>query len=128
MVGGRRGTAMNRSRTRRRWLAGLPAGTLAVTGLTAATGPAAHAAPPGGDQEHGHGKDPRLMRILRSMTLEDKAAQLFVLQIHGLSADTDDPAAVEANRRLYGADNAAQVMARYRPDRKSTRLNSSHVK
>ncbi len=110
---------MNRSRTRRRWLAGLTAGTLAVTGLTAATGPAAHAAPPGGgqghDQGHGHGKDPRLMRILRSMTLEDKAAQLFVLQIHGLSADTDDPAAVEANRRLYGADNAAQVMARYRP-------------
>ncbi|MGP4025749.1 glycoside hydrolase family 3 protein [Actinomadura sp. 3N407] len=96
---------------RRRWLAGLTAGALAVTGLTAMTTPAAQAAPPGG----GHGKNPELMRILRSMTLEEKAAQLFVLQIYGKSADTADPGDVAANRRLYGADNAAQVMARYQP-------------
>ena len=106
---------MNRPRLRRRWLAGLTAGVLAVTGLTTATGPAAHAAPAGGHGA-GHGGNPKLMRILRSMTLEEKAAQLFVLQIHGTSADTDDPAAVAANRRLYGVDNAAQVMARYRPE------------
>ncbi|TDB95875.1 glycoside hydrolase family 3 protein [Actinomadura sp. 7K534] len=110
---------MYRPRTRRRrWLAGLTAGALAVTGLTAVTTPAAQAAPPGGPgagQGAGHGKNPAIMRILRSMTLEEKAAQLFVLQIHGLSADTSDPAAVAANRRLYGADNAEQVMARYRP-------------
>ena len=111
---------MNRPRTRRsRWLAGLAAGTLAVTGLTAAAAPAARAEPPGGGHGTGdgtgRGEDPELMRLLRSMTLEEKAAQLFVLQIHGTSADTADPAAVAANRRLYGAGNAAQVMARYRP-------------
>ncbi|MFG2089535.1 glycoside hydrolase family 3 protein [Spirillospora sp. NPDC048824] len=107
---------MYRPRTRRRrWLAGLTAGALAVTGLTAMMTPAAHAAPPGGGNGGGHGKNPELMRILRSMTLEEKAAQLFVLQIHGKSADTTDPADVAANRRLYGAGNAAQVMARYRP-------------
>ncbi|TDC51440.1 glycoside hydrolase family 3 protein [Actinomadura sp. KC345] len=79
------------------------------------TSPAARAAPPGSGPGTGHGGDPALMRILRSMTLEEKAAQLFVLQIHGTGADTADPAAVAANRRLYGADNAARVMARYRP-------------
>ncbi|MFB4310331.1 glycoside hydrolase family 3 protein [Actinomadura sp. GTD37] len=98
---------MNRPRTRRRrWLAGLTAAALAGTGAGA---PAAHAA---GDTP---GNDPALLRILDSMTLEEKAAQLFVLQIHGTSADTAEPAAVAANRRLYGVDNAAQVVARYRP-------------
>ncbi|TDC65476.1 glycoside hydrolase family 3 protein [Actinomadura sp. GC306] len=110
---------MHRPRTRRRLLAGFTAGALAAGALTAATASAAQAAPPDGGHGTGHGtghgKDPRLMRVVRSMTLEEKAAQLFVLQIHGLSADTSDPAAVAANRRLYGADNAAQVMARYRP-------------
>ncbi|MGH3242139.1 MAG: glycoside hydrolase family 3 protein [Spirillospora sp.] len=98
------GRRRRRSRGGRRWLAGLTAGTLAVTGLTAP----AHA-------DAGHGRNPQLMRVLRSMTLEEKAAQLFVLQIYGKSADTADPAAVAANRALYGADNAAQVMARYKP-------------
>ncbi|MEV4678785.1 MULTISPECIES: glycoside hydrolase family 3 protein [Actinomadura] len=107
---------MYRPRTRRRrWLAGLTAGTLAATGLAAAAPAAAHAA----DAElaaapHG-GKDPALLRLLRSMSLRDKAAQLFVLQVHGTSATTADPAAVAANRRLYGVDNAAQVVDRYRP-------------
>ncbi|NDU76626.1 glycoside hydrolase family 3 protein [Actinomadura sp. DSM 109109] len=100
---------MYRPRARhRRWLAGLAAGALAVTGLGGVDAPAAQAAP--------HpGKDPRLLRILRSMSLQDKAAQLFVLQIHGKSATTTEPADVAANRRLYGVDNAAQVVARYRP-------------
>ncbi|WP_433469766.1 glycoside hydrolase family 3 protein [Spirillospora sp. CA-128828] len=100
---------MYRPRTRRRrWLAGLTAGALAVTGLGGVDASAAQASPHGG-------KDPRLMRILRSMSLEDKAAQLFVLQIFGKSATTADPAAVAANRKLYGVDNAAQVIARYHP-------------
>jgi len=83
-------------------LAALLAGLLAVTGLAA---PDAHAG----------GKDPRLLKLIRSMTLEEKAAQLFVLQVFGKSADTTDPADVAANRRLYGVDNAAQVIARYKP-------------
>ncbi|MEU5995350.1 glycoside hydrolase family 3 protein [Spirillospora sp. NPDC047418] len=110
---------MNRPRTRRRWAAGLTAGILAMTALNVPDAPGAHAGPPPGPGGPGgagaHGRDPALLRILRSMTLEEKAAQLFVLQIHGTSADTADPAAVAANRRLYGADNAAQVIARYRP-------------
>ncbi|KAB2349153.1 glycoside hydrolase family 3 protein [Actinomadura rudentiformis] len=61
------------------------------------------------------GKDRRLLRLIRSMTLEEKAAQLFVLQVYGKSADTTDPADVARNRRLYGLDNAAQLIARYKP-------------
>ncbi|TYB42048.1 glycoside hydrolase family 3 protein [Actinomadura chibensis] len=99
-----------RGSLRRRWAAGIAAGTLAATGLTALGPAAAHADPPGSG-----GRDPGLLRLIRSMSLEEKAAQLFVLQIYGKSADTADPAAVAANRKLYGADNAAQVMARYRP-------------
>ncbi|MFA1543557.1 glycoside hydrolase family 3 protein [Actinomadura monticuli] len=98
---------MNRPRTRRRrWTAGLTAAILAAAALNTPAAPAAGAA---------HGRDPALLRLLDSMTLEEKAAQLFVLQIHGTSADTSDPAAVAANRKLYGADNAAQVVARYQP-------------
>ncbi|MFB4315972.1 glycoside hydrolase family 3 protein [Actinomadura sp. 21ATH] len=92
---------MTRSRARR-FLAWLTAATLVLSGLAV---PGAQAG----------GKDPRLLRLLRSMTLEEKAAQLFVLQVYGKSADTADPADVAANRRLYGVDNAAQVVARYRP-------------
>ncbi|GAA2300905.1 glycoside hydrolase family 3 protein [Actinomadura luteofluorescens] len=100
---------MYRPRTRRRrWLAGLAAGALAVTGLGGVDASAAQAAPHAG-------KDPRLMRILRSMSLQDKAAQLFVLQVYGKSATTAEPADVAANRKLYGVDNAAQVIARYHP-------------
>ena len=73
--------------------------------------PAAHAQTTGRDA----GKDPVLMRLLRSMSLQDKAAQLFVLQVYGKSADTADPADVAANRKLYGVDNAAQIVARYHP-------------
>ncbi|WP_433323263.1 glycoside hydrolase family 3 protein [Spirillospora sp. CA-294931] len=78
--------------------------------MTASLGPAtARAAAPD------TGKDPRLTRLIAAMTLEEKAAQLFVLQIYGKSADTADPADVARNRRLYGVDNAAQVIARYKP-------------
>lgn len=56
-----------------------------------------------------------IQRIIRSMTLEEKVAQLFVLQVYGKSADTADPAAVAGNRRLYGVDNAQQLIARYHP-------------
>lgn len=96
----------------RRAVAGLAAGALAVTALTvtALTAPA-HAQTTGRDA----GKDPALLRLLRSMSLQDKAAQLFVLQVYGKSADTADPADVAANRKLYGVDNAAQIVARYHP-------------
>jgi beta-N-acetylhexosaminidase len=57
----------------------------------------------------------RIERVIEAMTLEEKVAQLFVLQVYGKTADTADPAAVAANRRLYGVDNAQQLIARYRP-------------
>ncbi|MFA1550122.1 glycoside hydrolase family 3 protein [Actinomadura chokoriensis] len=77
--------------------------------MTALNAPGARA------EDDEHGADPALLRILKSMTLEEKAAQLFVLQVYGTAADTADPAAVAANRKLYGVDNAAQVVARYQP-------------
>ena len=86
----------------RRCLAALAAAAAAATCLAA---PAARA----------DGRDEGLLALMRRMTLEEKVAQLFVLQVYGTSADTADPAAVAANRRLYGVDNAAQVIARYRP-------------
>ncbi|MDL4812716.1 glycoside hydrolase family 3 protein [Actinomadura opuntiae] len=98
----------------RRAAAGLTAAALAATALTSLTAPAAHAGTTGTIGRDG-GKDPALMRLLRSMSLQDKAAQLFVLQVYGKSADTTDPADVAANRKLYGVDNAAQVVARYHP-------------
>src|SRR5262245_25884934 len=60
-------------------------------------------------------KDPQVMRILHTMTLEEKVAQLFVLQVYGTSADTTDPTAVAANQKLYGVDNAQQLIAKYHP-------------
>ena len=61
------------------------------------------------------GKDPRIMRILNRMTLEEKVAQLFVLQVYGTTADTENPSDVAANQKLYGVDNAQQLIAKYHP-------------
>ncbi|RMI36254.1 glycoside hydrolase family 3 protein [Actinomadura harenae] len=92
--------------------AALTAALLAATPLAAAT--SAHAAAPARTSTT-QGRDPRLMRLIDSMTLRQKAAQLFVVQIYGMSADTTDPADVAANRALYGVDNAAQLIARDQP-------------
>jgi beta-N-acetylhexosaminidase len=64
---------------------------------------------------HGPGKDPKISRMLRGMTLEEKVAQLFTLQVYGTTSDTTDPVAVAANRKLYGLDNADQLIAKYHP-------------
>lgn len=61
------------------------------------------------------GQDPAILRIIKSMTLEEKVAQLFVLQVYGKTADTADPNDVARNRRLYGVDNAQQLIAKHRP-------------
>ncbi|MGC9664991.1 glycoside hydrolase family 3 protein [Planosporangium sp. 12N6] len=50
----------------------------------------------------------------RRMTLEEKVGQLFVTYAYGTAADTTDPDDVAANRELYGVDNAAQLIDRYR--------------
>jgi beta-N-acetylhexosaminidase len=61
------------------------------------------------------GKDPGILRMIKQMTLEEKVGQLFVLQVYGKSADTADPADVAANQKLYGLDNAQQLIAKYQP-------------
>jgi beta-N-acetylhexosaminidase len=90
--------------TRRRRFAVLStAAALALTGL-GATGTARAA-----------GKDRGVLRTMARMTLEEKVGQLFVLQVYGKSADTADPADVAANQKLYGVDNARQLIAKYHP-------------
>ncbi|WP_123788553.1 glycoside hydrolase family 3 protein [Phytoactinopolyspora halophila] len=55
------------------------------------------------------------MRRPPSMTLEEKIAQLFVLRVHGPSAETQDSEAVEHNQAAYGVDNAAALVSTYQP-------------
>ncbi len=69
----------------------------------------------GTSQAQASGKDPSILRMIKRMTLEEKVGQLFVLQVYGKSADTADPADVAANQKLYGLDNAQQLIAKYRP-------------
>ncbi len=47
------------------------------------------------------------------MTLEEKVGQLFVSRVYGSTADSTAARPVAANRRQLGADNAAQLIARY---------------
>ena len=52
---------------------------------------------------------------LDSMTLEQKVGQLFMTHVYGSSADTQEPADVAANQKLYGVDNAEQLIDKYQP-------------
>ena len=47
------------------------------------------------------------------MNIRELVGQLFMTYAYGETADTQDPAAVAANRELYGVDNAAQLMRRF---------------
>ncbi|MGI5232955.1 glycoside hydrolase family 3 protein [Actinoallomurus sp. CA-142502] len=93
---------------RRRLIAIGAASVVAVAGIGSGTANAAQAG-------HKPGKDKRVLKILNKMTLEEKVAQLFVLQVYGTSADTTDPTAVAANQKLWGVDNAQQLIAKYHP-------------
>ncbi|WP_067826345.1 glycoside hydrolase family 3 protein [Actinomadura kijaniata] len=57
------------------------------------------------------GGDSRLERLLDAMSPRDKAAQLFVLPVHGDDARAADP----RNRAWYGVDRPADLVARHRP-------------
>lgn len=50
---------------------------------------------------------------LYQMSLEEKIGQLFVTYAYGERVDTDNPADIASNRRVYGVDNAAQLIKRY---------------
>jgi beta-N-acetylhexosaminidase len=59
------------------------------------------------------GKDPRILKMISGMTLEEKVGQLFVTYAYGDRADTTDPGDVALNRQNYGVDNAAQLVDKY---------------
>ncbi len=52
---------------------------------------------------------------LAEMTLEEKVGQLFMTNVYGSTADTQNPADVAENQKLYGVDNAEQLIDRYQP-------------
>lgn len=67
----------------------------------------------------GHADDAKLrgkiIKMLRSMTLEEKVGQLFVVEVFGQDADTVTEAAAAGNQRLYGVDTPAEVIDKYQP-------------
>lgn len=93
---------------RRRFIAIGAASVMAMTGFGVGTASAA----PSGDQP---GKDKAVLKILNGMTLEEKVAQLFVLQVYGKNADAPSAADAAANQKLYGVDTAQQLIAKYHP-------------
>jgi beta-N-acetylhexosaminidase len=52
---------------------------------------------------------------LAAMSLEDKVGQLFMVYVHGESADTDHADAVESNLRRLGVDNGAAFVDAFQP-------------
>lgn len=50
---------------------------------------------------------------LSKMTLREKIGQMFAVYVYGDSAYDTDPWAVNANRKLYGVDNASQIIQKY---------------
>jgi beta-N-acetylhexosaminidase len=86
------------------------------TVLAAALGAAAAAATAGTAEAHGDRDERRFVkRRLKAMSLEDKVGQLFTVYAYGRTADTTDPADVAKNQETHGVDNAAELIATYRP-------------
>ncbi|MDA1359208.1 glycoside hydrolase family 3 C-terminal domain-containing protein [Glycomyces luteolus] len=52
---------------------------------------------------------------LASMSLQDKVGQLFMVYVHGETADTDQADAVDSNREHLGSDNGAAFVADFKP-------------
>jgi beta-N-acetylhexosaminidase len=63
-----------------------------------------------------HDSDHWIVKTIRGMTLEEKVGQLFVANVNGETADTNDPADVAANEAMYGPGirNADELIDRYR--------------
>ncbi len=85
----------------------LAVAALLVTALTV-RGPDAQAGAPATQEDW-------VETTLASMTLEEKVGQLFMTNVYGSTADTQAPADVAANQKLYGVDNAEQLIERYHP-------------
>lgn len=50
---------------------------------------------------------------LGAMTIEEKVGQLFVVRVHGTTADTTDPEAVKRNNEELGVSSAVELAAAY---------------
>jgi beta-glucosidase-like glycosyl hydrolase len=57
----------------------------------------------------------RALAVAEEMTLEEKVGQLFVVEVYGQDAFSVSDAMAANNRRLYGVDTPAEVLAKYRP-------------
>ncbi|MER7758312.1 glycoside hydrolase family 3 protein [Streptomyces sp. NPDC097619] len=55
----------------------------------------------------------RLRRLVDRMSLAEKVGQLFVTRVYGHSATDPDPADAAENRRQFGVDSAAELVAAY---------------
>jgi beta-N-acetylhexosaminidase len=53
--------------------------------------------------------------VVKRMTLEEKVGQLFVVEVYGQDAFSVADAMAANNRRLYGVDTPAEVVAKYHP-------------
>jgi beta-N-acetylhexosaminidase len=65
---------------------------------------------PGGDPAERYAAE-----TLAAMSLEEKVGQLFMVYVHGETADADQADAVSSNRERLGADNGAAFVAAYKP-------------
>ena len=52
---------------------------------------------------------------IRAMTLEEKVGQMFMLQVHGQSANDKGPDVAAGNQKLYGVDTIEEVIKKYKP-------------
>ncbi|MEU4221770.1 glycoside hydrolase family 3 N-terminal domain-containing protein [Actinoplanes sp. NPDC026623] len=76
---------------------------LAALGITVSAVPAAAASPAPSPVD----------AVLSRMTLPEKIGQLFTTYVYGNDANTPSAADAAANRRMYGVDTPAEVVAKY---------------
>lgn len=93
---------------------GAAASLTAVVGCSE-EGPGDDAAEDTGQDESIDSAQAYVSEQLASMTLEQKVGQLFMVYAYGASVDTDDPEAIASNQDHLGVDNAAELIAAYRP-------------
>ncbi|GAA2060763.1 glycoside hydrolase family 3 protein [Streptomyces albiaxialis] len=102
---------MQQHTSRRRVIATV-AGAAAAMGVPAAAsaGTPGSGSPASGDRAS-RASYRRATKLARSMSLEEKVGQLFVVEIYGQAADTEHA----KNRELYGVGTPAEIVAKYRP-------------
>lgn len=88
----------------------------AILALT--LGPTASADPPRTAEPSAaaaQGTDEWVESTLAGMSVREKVGHLFMAEVYGETADTQNPADVARNQGLYGVDNAEQLIDKYQP-------------